>query len=172
MRDGGSGLHPGPVKPGDHPNPTYPPHMNNSWRFFKHQGPSTVILAGKMGFRRCGMDYQKEPALSMVYLLASLYVFLFIIIRHRITICFRSRLCKRPGYRMIFGLQTYRLQSQIMSCSRSSYPSQRFFKTPRSPSVTQKPAKMLPLCSVISHRLQSYWLVLKYGVSLMCCCRS
>jgi len=52
--------------------------MNNSWRFFKHPEPSTVILAGKMGFKRCGMDYQKEPALSMVYLLASLYVFLFI----------------------------------------------------------------------------------------------
>lgn len=103
-----------------------------------------MILAGKMVFKRCGMDYQKEPALSMVYLLASLYVFLFTIIRHRTTICFRSRLCKHPGYRTIFGLQTYRLRNQMMSCSRSSYPSQWFFKAPRSPSVMQKPAKMLP----------------------------
>ena len=161
MRDGGSGLHPGSVK---RPNPTYPPHTGSSWRSSEHPRLSLVILAGEMGLRRCGMDYQKEPASSMVYLWTLLYVFYLLLLDIEQLFCFRLRLCKHPGYRMILGLQAYKLQNQMMTCSRSSCSSQWFLNTPSSrnqshpwnPRTIQNPTKMLPHCPVVNDMFQWY----------------
>ena len=133
-----------------------------------------------MGLRRCGMDYQKEPASSMVYLWTLLYVFYLLLLDIEQLFCFRLRLCKHPGYRMILGLQAYKLQNQMMTCSRSSCSSQWFLNTPSSrnqshpwnPRTIQNPTKMLPHCPVVKTGSNGIVIVLSPGALLIYCRRS